>query len=72
MRELDVEPIEVLILEGDEPALLDLEPADDLVGVDMLACVLAHLVVADRSQIVLVEEVELQLESIAEYIFTER
>ena len=61
VRELDVEPIEVLVLEWNEPALLDLEPADDLVGVDMLACVLAHLVVADRGQIVLVEEVELQL-----------
>ena len=61
MRELDVEPVEVLVLERDEPALLDLEAADDLVGIDVLACVFAHLVVPDRRQIVLVEEVEFQL-----------
>jgi hypothetical protein len=44
-----------------QPALLDLEAADDLVGIDALAGVLGHLVVANRRRVVLVEKVEPQL-----------
>jgi hypothetical protein len=59
--ELDVEPVDVLLRQLDVAALLDLEPAHDLVRVDVLAGVLAHLVVADRLQVALCEEVEAQL-----------
>jgi len=44
-----------------QPDLLDLEAADDLVGIDALAGVLGHLVVANRRQVVLVKKVEPQL-----------
>src|SRR5256714_872264 len=60
-RQLDVEPVEVLVLERDEAALIDLEAADDVVAVDVLAAVAAHLVVADRLQVALVQEVEPEL-----------
>ena len=59
--ELDVEPVEVLVLQGDIAALLDLEAPDDLVGVDPLTVVPAHLLVGDRRQVLLVEEVEAEL-----------
>ena len=36
LRQLDVEPIEVLVVERDIAALLDLEAADDVVVVDVL------------------------------------
>ncbi len=61
VRQLDVEAVEILVGELDEPSFLDLEAADDVVGIDVLARVSPHLVVADRRQIVLVEEVELEL-----------
>ena len=48
-------------VELDEAALLELEAADDVVRVDVLAGVLVHLVVADRAHVAAVEEVELQL-----------
>src|SRR5207249_3704283 len=48
-------------VEGDVAALLDLEAADDVVRVDVLAGVSPHLLVADRLQIVLVQEVEAEL-----------
>ena len=61
LRQLDVEPVEVLVLERHELALLDLETADDVLVIDVLAVVTAHLVVADRRQVALVEEVEAEL-----------
>ena len=53
--------LEVCILERDEAAFLDLEAADDVLRVDVLAGVAAHLVVADRLQVALVQEVEAEL-----------
>ena len=61
VRELDVEAVDVLVGQLDVPALLDLEPANDVLGVDVLAGVLSDLVVADWHQVVLVEKVKLQL-----------
>ena len=61
MRELDVEPVEVLVLERHVAALLHLEAAHDVLAVDVLARVAANLVVADRLQVLLVEEVEPEL-----------
>jgi hypothetical protein len=58
VRELDVEPVEIFVLDRDVPALLDLEPANDLVGRNRFAAVLADLLVADRRQVAAVEEVE--------------
>ena len=59
--ELDIKPVEVLVLQGDIAAFLDLEAPDDLVGVDPLPVVPAHLLVGDRRQVLLVEEVEAEL-----------
>jgi hypothetical protein len=61
VRELDVEPVEVFVLDRDVLAFLDLEAPDDVVGINALARVLADLVVADRLEVVLVEKVEAQL-----------
>src|SRR5258705_150057 len=59
--ELDVEPVEVLVFERHVAALLDLEPANDLVSVDPLTVVTPDLLVGDRRQVLLVEEVEAKL-----------
>ena len=59
--ELDVEPVEILRLERNELPLLELEGAHDVVGVDVLAGVLPHLVVADRLEVSPVDEVETKL-----------
>ena len=61
LRQLDVEPVDVLVLERDVAVLLDLEAADHVLVVDVLAGVAAHFVVADRRQVALVEEVETEL-----------
>jgi hypothetical protein len=61
LRQLDVEAIEILVLERHVLALLDLEAADDVVRVDLLAGVAPDLLVADRLQVLLVEEVEPEL-----------
>ena len=37
VRQLDVEAVDVLVLELDEAALLELEAPDDVVGIDVLA-----------------------------------
>src|SRR5258705_4245050 len=59
--ELDGEPVEVLVFERHVAALLDLEPANDLVRVDPLTVVTPDLLVGDRRQVLLVEEVEAEL-----------
>src|SRR5215211_7654502 len=56
-----VDRVEIVVLERDVAALVDLEAAHDLVGGNGLAAVLAHLVVADRRQVTPVEEVKAQL-----------
>jgi len=61
LGQLDVEAVEVLLLERHEAALLDLEAAHDVVVVHVLAGVAPDLVVADRLQVALVEEVEAEL-----------
>src|SRR6266516_759941 len=61
MRELDGEAVEVLVLERHLTPLLDLEAADDLVGVDALAVVTPDLLVGDGRQVLLVEEVKAKL-----------
>src|SRR5207302_7355491 len=61
MRQLDVETIDVLVRQLDVAALLDFEAAHDLVRIDVLARVLADLVVFDRLQVALRQEVEAQL-----------
>ncbi|HEX9380688.1 MAG TPA: hypothetical protein VF891_04240 [Gaiellaceae bacterium] len=61
MGQLDVEPVEILLLQRDVAALLDLEAADDVIRVDGLPIVPAYLLVGDRGQVLLVEEVETQL-----------
>src|SRR5919197_2988498 len=61
VRELDVEPVEILVADLDVAALLDLEAADDVVGVDRLAVVAPHLLVGDRRHVLLVQEVEAEL-----------
>ena len=61
MRELDVETVEVLVVERHVTPLLDLEAADDLVGVDPFAVVTPDLLVGDGCQVLLVEEVEAEL-----------
>ena len=61
MRQLDVETIDVLVRQLDVAALLDFEAAHDLVRIDVLARVLADLVVPDRLQVALRQEVETQL-----------
>ena len=60
-RELDVEPVEIFVLKGNVASLLNLEAADDILVVDVLAAVAPDLVVADRLQVALVEEVKAQL-----------
>src|SRR5207248_11629185 len=59
--ELDVQPVEVVRLDRHVAALLDLERADDVLRVDVLAGVLSHLVVADRHEVAPVDEVEAKL-----------
>src|SRR6266576_1046122 len=61
MRELDVEAVEVLVLERHVTPLLDLEAADDLVRVDPFAVVTPDLLVGDRRQVLLVEEMKAKL-----------
>jgi hypothetical protein len=61
VRELDVEPVEVLVVERDVTPLLDLEAANDLVCVDRPAIVTPDLLVGDRRQVLLVEEVKAKL-----------
>ena len=51
MRELDVETVEILRVDRDEAALLELERTHDVIRIDVLAGVLAHLVVADRREV---------------------
>jgi hypothetical protein len=59
VRQLDVEPVEILVLERDEASLLDLEAPDDLVGIDRLSVVPPDLLVRDRREVLLVEEMNL-------------
>ena len=59
--ELDVQPIEILRLDRHVVPLLDFEGAHDVVRVNVLAGVLADLVVADRLEVAAVDEVEPQL-----------
>src|SRR6185437_5923264 len=59
--ELDVQPVEVVRLDRHVAALLDLERADDVLRVDVLAGVPSHLVVADRHEVAPVDEVEAKL-----------
>ena len=61
VRQLDVEPVEVLVAELDVAALVDLEAADDVVARDRLAVVAPHLLVGDRGHVLPVEEVEAEL-----------
>src|SRR6266550_5439880 len=61
MRELDVETVEVLVIKRHVTPLLDLEAADDVVGVYPLAVVTPDLLVGDRRQVLLVEEVKTKL-----------
>ena len=53
--------LEVLVVEADELALLDLERLHDLVVRDRLLLLLADLLVADPAAVPLVDEVEVQV-----------
>ena len=61
MGQLEIDPVEVVLVELDEAALLELEAANDLMSVDVLSGRLVDLVVPDRAHVAAIEEVKAEL-----------